>query len=282
MSELTEVSKNKVFGGWQKVFTHQSKEVKCKMTFGVFLPPQAEKEKVPVIYWLSGLTCTEQNFVTKAGAQRYATEHGVVIVAPDTSPRGCNIEGEEDGWDFGTGAGFYVDATEEKWKTNYRMYSYVTKELRELVNANFPVKEDKQSIMGHSMGGHGALICFLKNPGLYRSVSAFAPICNPIECPWGQKAFSGYLGSNRDDWKQYDACELVKKYDGPPTEILVDQGKGDQFLTAGQLLPDNLVAACAGAKVPVILRMQEDYDHSYYFMSSFIGEHIAHHADYLK
>jgi len=283
MGEVTEVSKNKMFGGWQKVFSHDSKELKCKMNFGIYLPPQAENEKVPVLWYLSGLTCTEQNFVTKAGAQKYAAEHGIALIAPDTSPRGCNIEGEDDAYDFGSGAGFYVDATEEKWKTNYRMYSYVTKELPEVVNANFPVLPDKQSITGHSMGGHGALICFLKNPGQYKSVSAFAPICNPVECAWGQKAFKGYLGEgNQEAWKEYDACNLVKKYNGPPVDILCDQGTADNFLPQGQLLPDNFIAACAEAKVPVISRLQDGYDHSYYFMATFMGEHVAHHAKCLK
>lgn len=282
MTEIKEVSKNKSFGGWQKVFSHESKELKCDMNVGIYLPPQAEDAKVPVLFWLSGLTCTEQNFVTKAGAQSYAAEHGICLVAPDTSPRGCNIEGEDDAYDFGSGAGFYVDATEEKWKTNYRMFSYVTQELRELINANFPVRPDKQGITGHSMGGHGALICALKNPGMYLSVSAFAPICNPMACQWGQKAFSGYLGSDKNAWKEYDACNLVKHYSGPPLDILVDQGKADNFLTQSQLLPDALVAACVEAKVPVQLRMQEGYDHSYYFIASFIGDHITHHAKYLK
>ncbi|XP_035693147.1 S-formylglutathione hydrolase-like [Branchiostoma floridae] len=279
---VSEVSCNKMFGGFQKVFSHESTQLKCKMNFGVYLPPQAESGKCPVLYWLSGLTCTEQNFVTKACAQRAAAKHGIIIIAPDTSPRGCNIEGEEDGWDFGTGAGFYVNATEDKWKTNYRMYSYVTEELPSVVNSSFPVDSDRQSIFGHSMGGHGALICYLKNPGKYRSVSAFAPICNPINCPWGQKAFSGYLGSNKDTWKEYDASELVKKYQGPPVDILIDQGKADNFLPAGQLLPDNFVAACKESKVPVVLRMQEGYDHSYYFMASFMDDHIKHHAKHLK
>jgi len=279
----TETSSVKMFGGFQKVFSHDSTELKCKMNFGIYLPPQAaDDKKVPVLYYLSGLTCTEQNFVTKAGAQQFAAKHGIAIVAPDTSPRGCNIEGEEDGWDFGTGAGFYVDATEEKWKTNYRMYSYITKELPALINEQFPVLPDKQSITGHSMGGHGALICFLKNPGQYKSVSAFAPICNPMECAWGQKAFSGYLGDNKDDWKAYDTCELLKSYNGPPFEILADQGKADSFLPAGQLLPDNLVAACASAKVPVIMRMQDGYDHSYYFIATFMEDHMNHHAKALN
>lgn len=279
---LEEKSCNKMFGGLQKVFTHESSECKCKMNFGVFIPPQAESEKCPVLYYLSGLTCTEQNFVTKAGAQRVAAELGIIIVAPDTSPRGCNIEGEEDNWDFGTGAGFYVDATTEKWKNNYRMYSYVTKELPNLVNANFPTLPDNVGIFGHSMGGHGALISALKNPGMYRSVSAFAPICNPVNCPWGDKAFSGYLGSDRETWKSYDACELVKSYNGPPLEFLIDQGKADNFYTVKQLLPENFVKACGQGRVPVVLRMQEDYDHSYYFIATFMEEHIRHHAKILK
>lgn len=278
---LTQKSANKTFGGWQKVFSHKSSELKCEMNFGVFLPPQSENGKCPVIYWLSGLTCTEQNFVTKAGAQRYAAEQGVIIVAPDTSPRGCNIEGEDESWDFGTGAGFYVDSTEAKWKDNYRMYSYVTKELPQLVNDNFPTN-GKQSVMGHSMGGHGALICAMKNPGMYSYVSAFSPICNPTQCPWGQKAFGGYLGDDRSKWEAYDATELVKSYAGPPLEILIDQGSEDGFLKDGQLLPDNLVAACAKSKMPVVYRLQEGYDHSYYFISTFMGDHIAKHAEALK
>jgi S-formylglutathione hydrolase len=280
---LKEVSSAKCFGGLQKVFEHDSSELKCRMRFGVYLPPQVESEKVPVLYWLSGLTCTEQNFVTKAGAQRVASSLGLLLVAPDTSPRGCNIEGEDESWDFGTGAGFYVNATEEKWKNNYRMYSYVTSELPELIRTNFNVVPDKQSIFGHSMGGHGALICALKNPGAYRSVSAFAPICNPVNCPWGQKAFSGYLGPDREQWKAWDATELVKNYKGPNfSYILIDQGKADSFLSAGQLLPENFVANAKEAGVPVILRMQEDYDHSYYFIASFVEDHIRHHAAALK
>lgn len=283
MAALKLLSNAKSFGGFQRVYEHQSEVLKCAMKFGVYLPPQAESGKVPVLYWLSGLTCTEQNFISKAGAQRYASEHGLAIVAPDTSPRGCNIEGEDDSWDFGTGAGFYVDATEEKWKTNYNMYSYVTKELPALVSGNFPVIPEKRGISGHSMGGHGALICALKNPAMYKSVSAFAPICNPINCPWGQKAFSGYLGSNQETWKSWDATELVKHYSGPPfSYILIDQGKEDGFLPEGQLLPGNFVEVCREQKLPVVLRMQEGYDHSYYFVSTFIGDHIKHHADVLN
>lgn len=221
---VQETSSVKCFGGFQKVFKHHSAELKCDMNFAVYVPPQAASEKVPVLYWLSGLTCTEQNFITKAGAQRTAADQGIMIVAPDTSPRSCGIDGEDDSYDFGTGAGFYIDATEEKWKTNYRMFSYVTKELPALIQSNFPVLADKQSVFGHSMGGHGALTCFFKNPGFYKSVSAFAPICNPVKCPWGEKAFSGYLGSNKESWKEYDATELVKNYDGPIPDILIDQG----------------------------------------------------------
>ncbi|XP_074657922.1 S-formylglutathione hydrolase-like [Tubulanus polymorphus] len=282
MAVVTQVSCNKMFGGFQKVFSHESKELKCKMNFGIYLPPKADSEKCPVLYWLSGLTCTEQNFVSKAGAQKYAAEHGLILVAPDTSPRGCNIEGEDDSYDFGSGAGFYVDATAEKWKTNYRMYSYVTEELPALINENFPVAIGKQSIFGHSMGGHGALICALKNPGKYNSVSAFAPICNPTECPWGLKAFAGYLGDNKEAWKEYDASCLVKKYGGLPFDVLVSQGKEDNFLTGGQLLPNNFVAACAEAKAPVILKMEEGYDHSYFFIATFMEEHVSHHARVLN
>ncbi|KAK7090004.1 hypothetical protein V1264_009867 [Littorina saxatilis] len=282
MVNLQEVSNNKVFGGQQKVFSHQSTELKCTMKFGIFLPPAVEKGKVPVLYWLSGLTCTEQNFISKAGAQKYATEHGLILVAPDTSPRGVGIEGEDDSYDFGSGAGFYVDATQEKWKTNYRMYSYITKELPALINANFPTIPDRQSIFGHSMGGHGAIVCALKNPGMFRSVSAFAPISNPTHCAWGKKAFAGYLGTDTKAWEEYDSVCLLHKYNGPPIELLVDQGKADNFLADKQLLPDNLIEACTATKSPVVLRMQEGYDHSYFFIATFIEDHIKHHAKFLK
>lgn len=206
-----------------------------------------------------------------------------MIVCPDTSPRGCNIPGEDDSWDFGTGAGFYVDATQEPWSKNYRMYSYVTKELPDLINSNFPSLPDNQSIMGHSMGGHGAMICALKNPGKYRSVSAFAPICNPSQCHWGKKALGGYLGTTDSGvWSNWDATELVKKYNGPPLELFLDQGKEDQFLKDDQLLPQNLVTACKDSQMPVILHLREGYDHSYFFISSFIGDHIEYHMRYLK
>ncbi|XP_056418069.1 S-formylglutathione hydrolase isoform X3 [Hyla sarda] len=279
---LKQLSSNKCFEGFQKVFEHDSTELKCKMKFGIYLPPKAESGKCPVLYWLSGLTCTEQNFITKAAYHQAASELGIIVVAPDTSPRGCNIDGEEENWDFGTGAGFYVNATEDPWKTNYRMYSYIVEELPQLINGNFPTDPDKISIFGHSMGGHGALICALKNPGKYKSVSAFAPICNPVQCPWGQKAFNGYLGSDKSKWEAYDATRLVKTYSGSQLDILIDQGKDDQFLSAGQLLPDNFIAACTERKIPVVLRLQEGYDHSYFFITTFINDHIKHHAKYLN
>lgn len=279
MASLKQISSARCFGGFQKVFEHQSSVLQCLMKFAIYLPPQIDTDKVPVLYWLSGLTCTEQNFITKAGAQRFLSSLGIALVAPDTSPRGCNIEGEDDSYDFGSGAGFYVDATEEKWKENYKMYSYVTSELPELIQANFNVNPAKKSIFGHSMGGHGALICTLKNPGMYRSVSAFSPICNPINCPWGQKAFTGYLGTDREEWKKWDATELVKTYKGPPfSYVFIDQGKADNFLSEGQLLPENFVQSAQDGGVPVVLRMQEDYDHSYYFIATFIEDHIRHHA----
>jgi len=278
---LTQKSTVKCFGGEQKVYTHESSETKTTMSFGVYLPEKAKTDKCHVVYWLSGLTCTEQNFVTKAGAQEAASELGLIVVAPDTSPRGANIEGEEDGWDFGTGAGFYVDATEEKWTNNYRMYSYVTKELPGLINQNFPTT-GKASIFGHSMGGHGALICALKNPGMYQSASSFAAICNPVNCPWGKKAFGGYLGSNEEAWKAYDASELTKVYSGPALNILADQGSADGFLTQNQLLPEALTeAALSNANVSVTSRMQDGYDHSYFFIASFVKEHLRFHSKHL-
>ncbi|KAL2727440.1 S-formylglutathione hydrolase isoform X1 [Vespula maculifrons] len=284
MTELTEVSNNKIFGGWQKVYSHNSSVLGCKMNFGIYLPPQVEEVSVPVIYFLSGLTCTEANFIQKAGAQKYASEYGVALVVPDTSPRGSNIPDESGSSDLGIGAGFYVDATKEPWKKNYKMYSYITKELSSVINEKFPILSDKQSIMGHSMGGHGALICALKNPGMYKSVSAFAPISNPIQCPWGKKAFSNYFGETENNvlWNDWDATELAKKYNGPPLDILIDQGKEDNFLKQGQLLPENLLNAAKDAGLPLVLRFQEAYDHSYYFIATFIEDHIKHHMKYLK
>ncbi len=265
-------------GGWQDVYRHESSVLGCTMTFAIYLPPQAAQGPVPVLYWLSGLTCTEQNFITKAGAQRYAAAHGIAIVCPDTSPRGEDVADAE-GYDLGKGAGFYLNAIREPWAPHYRMYDYVVDELPALVEANFPVTAAR-AISGHSMGGHGALVCALRNPGRYRSVSAFSPIVAPSQVPWGQKAFAAYLGEDRQAWKQYDAVELV----GTATERLplrVDQGDADEFLDA-QLRPQLLQAACDAAGHPLDLRLQPGYDHSYYFIASFIGEHIAHHAAALR
>lgn len=251
------------------------------MNFAVFVP-EGEDKKFPVVYWLSGLTCNELNCVQKSGFQRYASELGLIVVCPDTSPR--NIEGLDTAafsYDFGYGAGFYLDATEKSLK-NFQMSTYITEELIEVVNANFPTIPNKQSIFGHSMGGHGSLTSALKNPGLYQSVSAFAPICNPINCPWGKKAFAGYLGTDESAWKEYDATELVANYNGPPLELFIDQGSEDQFLKENQLLPNNLTKACADAQMPFIYKLREGYDHSYFFISSFIGEHFSYHAKFLK
>ncbi|BFZ14220.1 hypothetical protein BsWGS_17259 [Bradybaena similaris] len=282
MSKLTLVSNNKCFGGEQRVYSHESATVGCTMKFGIFLPGDAvDGTKLPVVYWLSGLTCNEQNFITKAGAQRAAAKLNLIIVNPDTSPRGVNIEGEDDSYDFGSGAGFYVDATTDKWKKHYRMYSYVVKELPDLINENFSTIPDKRGIFGHSMGGHGALISALKNPGLFKTVSAFAPIAHPIKCAWGKKAFEGYLGPDENAWREYDATELVKTYDGPPLDILVDQGSADQFLKEGQLHTESLMESCAESKMPIVLRMQEGYDHSYFFIATYIEDHLVHHAKHL-
>ena len=265
-------------GGWQDVYRHRSAVLDCDMTFAIYLPPQAAQGPVPVLYWLSGLTCTEQNFITKAGAQRYAAEHGVAIVAPDTSPRGDDVADAE-GYDLGKGAGFYVNATQAPWAAHYRMHDYVVDELPALIEANFPVTSAR-AISGHSMGGHGALVVALRNPGRYRSVSAFSPIVAPSRVPWGQKALAAYLGDDREAWKAYDACELVATA-GEQLPLLIDQGDADEFLD-GQLRPQLLQAAAEAAGHPLSLRMQPGYDHSYYFIASFIGEHVAHHAAALR
>lgn len=280
MDGVTTVARNKSFGGMQGVYSHASGETGCVMRFAVFLPPQAQTRSVPVLYWLSGLTCTEENFVVKAGAQRVAAELGLAIVAPDTSPRGLKIPGEDDSYDFGSGAGFYVDATQAPWSHGYRMYSYVTQELFALVAAGFPVDAARTGIFGHSMGGHGALTIALKNPDRYKSVSAFAPICSPLSCAWGEKALSGYLGADRACWREYDATALIdaRGWAGPP--MLVDQGASDQFLES-QLKPQLLSEACARAGVPLDLRMQAGYDHSYFFISTFIEDHLRFHAQHL-
>ena len=279
MSESTikTVTQNLCFGGVQGVYTHASQETRCAMRFGLFLPPQANSGRVPVLYWLSGLTCTEENFIIKAGAQRVASELGLAIVVPDTSPRGLGLPGEGDSYDFGLGAGFYVDATTPPWSLGYRMYSYVTQELPALVAASFPVDPDRVGIFGHSMGGHGALTIALKNPRQFKSVSAFAPIASTMNCPWGQKALTGYLGADRTRWREYDATALIEDrgWTGPP--IVIDQGTNDQFL-ASQLKPELLEDACERAGVPLDIRRRKGYDHSYYFIASFIEDHLRLHA----
>ena len=266
------------FGGWQDVYRHRSEVLGCDMTVGVYLPPQVEQGPCPVLCWLSGLTCTEQNFITKAGAQRYAAEHGIILVAPDTSPRGEDVADAE-GYDLGKGAGFYVNATQAPWASHYRMYDYIVDELPAWVEAD-PMASDRRAISGHSMGGHGALTIALKNPGRYRSVSAFSPIVAPTQVPWGQKAFAAYLGDDREAWKAWDTVELIRQA-REQLPLLVDQGDADEFLQ-GQLKPELLQAAAAEAGHPLTLRMQPGYDHSYYFIASFIGDHIAHHAAALK
>lgn len=271
---MEQIERHACFGGWQEVWAHKSDVLACRMRFGVYLPPQARARPCPVLYWLSGLTCTEQNFVTKAGAQRHAAEHGLILVAPDTSPRGPDVA-DDAAYDLGQGAGFYVNATEAPWSRHYRMYDYVAEELPRLVEEHFPANAAR-AISGHSMGGHGALVVALKNPGRYRSVSAFAPIAAPARVPWGEKAFGAYLGPERARWRAWDACELIG--DGARTApILVDQGGADDFLAA-QLKPELLRAACEAAGQALELRLQPGYDHSYYFVASFIGAHLAKHA----
>jgi len=278
---LEKVGSNKCFGGDQLQYTHPSAVLSCNMRFSIFLPPQAAEGNVPVIYWLSGLTCTDENFVQKAGAQQFAAEHGVAIVAPDTSPRGEDVPDDaEAAYDFGLGAGFYVNATQAPWSKHYHMYDYITKELPEVINTNFPVDADRMSIMGHSMGGHGALTIALKNPGKYKSVSAFAPIVAPSQCPWGEKALGNYIGSDKSAWAEYDTVELVKTAQ-ERLPLLVDQGDADNFLEE-QLKPELLTEVCEANNHPLDLRIQPGYDHSYFFMASFMGDHVAHHAKALK
>ncbi len=280
MSSLTKIETIKEFGGYLNRYQHQSDICQCQMTFSVYLPPQAQREKVPVVYWLSGLTCTDDNVRTKAGAQRYAAELGIALVMPDTSPRGDDVVDETERYDLGKGAGFYVNATVEPWVQHYQMYDYVTRELPALVEAELPIIPGIKSITGHSMGGHGALICGLRESGAYRSVSAFSPICHPTICGWGEGCFGAYLGNNQKDWKQYDATELVKN-GAKPIPMLIDQGTADEFL-ADQLHPKALLDACSERSFPIELRMQDGYDHSYHFISTFIGEHLAYHAKALQ
>ncbi len=279
-SQLTHVSQAKVAGGWHKQYQHQSSSTQCAMRFAIFLPPNASADNpVPVLYWLSGLTCTDENFMQKAGAFKMAAKLGIAIVAPDTSPRGEGVPDDPEGaYDFGLGAGFYVNATQAPWQQHYQMYDYIVNELPAFIEAHFPVNQQR-AIAGHSMGGHGALVIALRNLQRYSSVSAFSPIANPMNCPWGQKAFRNYLGDDTSTWQAYDAVELLKAT--PSTlPIMVDQGDADNFLTE-QLKPQNLLDAAAQSGTTLNLRMQPGYDHSYYFISSFIDEHLQFHAQHL-
>jgi len=276
MSTLEKISEQRSFGGVQGIYRHTSTTCAGPMRFAVYQPPQAEKGRCPVLYYLAGLTCTEETATIKAGAQRWASELGLILVMPDTSPRGTNIEGATGDWEFGEGAGFYLDATQAPWSAHFRMYSYIVDELPTLIAENFPIDAARSSIFGHSMGGHGALTIALKNPQRYRSVSAFAPIVAPSQVPWGLKALPRYLGEDPSTWADYDACELVRKQTFPGT-ILIDQGEADQFLE-GQLKPELFDQACAEAGQELLLRRQAGYDHSYWFISSFMEDHLRHHA----
>ncbi|CAJ95985.1 S-formylglutathione hydrolase [Cupriavidus necator] len=274
------ISQHGCHGGVQRFYRHDSTAIGLPMRFSVYLPPQAQAGgKVPVLFYLAGLTCTEETFMIKAGAQRFAAEHGLMLVAPDTSPRGAGLPGEADAWDFGVGAGFYVDATEAPWQEYWRMESYVADELFGLVTTALPGDAGRVGIFGHSMGGHGALVLAQRHPQRFRSVSAFAPIAAPSRCPWGEKAFTGYLGTDRAAWAEYDASELMARQNGAPfpAGILVDQGLDDQFLQS-QLHPEAFAAACQAVGQPLTLRRHSGYDHGYYFITSFIADHIRHHA----
>lgn len=279
---MEEIARSRSFGGWQLRFRHRSSVLSCDMHFSLYLPPQAEQERVPLLTWLSGLTCTDENFVQKAGAQRAAAQYGVALLAPDTSPRGEDVPDDPNGaWDLGLGAGFYVNATQAPWDRHYRMYDYVVDELPALVfGAQGALDADAQAIFGHSMGGHGALTIALRNAARYRSVSAFAPICSPMHCPWGEKAFGAYLGADRDSWRACDSCELLRQAD-VTLPLLVDQGSADAFL-AEQLRTELLEQVCAERDAPATIRRQEGYDHSYFFIASFIDEHIAFHAGHCR
>jgi S-formylglutathione hydrolase len=271
------LSEHACFGGVQRFYSFPSQAIGLPMRFSVYLPPGAEGKRLPVLFYLAGLTCSEETFMIKAGAQRVAAQEGLILVAPDTSPRGAGVPGETDSWDFGAGAGFYVDATEAPWSQRYRMYSHIL-ELRELVLAQLPADPARVGIFGHSMGGHGALMMALRNPDLFRSVSAFAPIAAPMRCPWGQKAFTGYLGADQAAWREYDASALMAAMDTPPFPggILIDQGLADKFL-AEQLYPEAFEEACARAGQPLTLRRHPGYDHGYYFISSFVEDHLRFH-----
>ncbi|MFP2768111.1 S-formylglutathione hydrolase [Oceanisphaera sp. KMM 10153] len=275
---IDNLSCNKSFDGWHKQYSHYSETLNCTMRFAIYLPPQAMSgNKVPTLYWLSGLTCTDENFMQKAGAQRIAAELGIAIIAPDTSPRGDEVA-DDDGYDLGKGAGFYVNATQAPWNRHYRMYDYVLNELPALVESMFPLN-DQRSIAGHSMGGHGALVLAMRNPERYRSVSAFSPIGNPVNCPWGKKAFTAYLGKDTAAWADYDASLLMRQA-GRFVPALVDQGEADDFLTE-QLKPETLEAAAHISGYPLELNRREGFDHSYYFIASFIEQHLRFHAGHL-
>ncbi len=280
-TEIKLVKQHQCFGGTVSYYFHSSSTCNIEMRFSIYQPPQAKLKSLPILYFLSGLTCTAENFMAKAGAQQFANKYELILVVPDTSPRNTGIAGEDDDWDLGTGAGFYINATSQPWKKHYQMYSYLVEELPEIIAKNFPIQPDKQSIFGHSMGGHGALICALKNPEKYQSVSAFAPIAAPMRCPWGEKAFTNYLDTNQENWRDYDASELVltSGYNRP---ILIDVGTADPFLAQKQLLPEVFENSCKKVGLPLTLRMQENYDHSYYFIASFIEDHIRYHAEALN
>lgn len=274
------------FGGVQRVLEHRSDEIGLTMRFSVWLPPQAQQTRVPALLYLAGLTCTEETFMTKAGAQRVAAELGIALIAPDTSPRGPEverIEGATASWDFGIGAGFYLDATQQPWATHWRMESWLMNELLPLVSTEFAIDEQRIGVFGHSMGGHGALTLALRHPGRFKSLSAFAPICAPSRCPWGENAFGRYLGSDREQWLSHDASALMQAQNGAPFPkgILVDQGLSDQFL-AEQLHPELLDAACADAGQPLTLRRHDGYDHGYFFVATFMEDHLRHHARILE
>jgi S-formylglutathione hydrolase len=278
-AQLTEISSVKSFGGWIKRYQHQSTSLKCEMIFAVYLPPQAETQKVPLLWWLSGLTCSDENFMQKAGAQRIAAELGIAIICPDTSPRGLNLPGEHDSYDFGSGAGFYVNATQAPWADHYRLYDYIAEELPQLVFNELPLN-GREAISGHSMGGHGALVLALRQPKRYASVSAFAPIANPSNCPWGIKAFSHYLGLDSNRWAHYDACALINSPLAYRQPLLIEQGEADNFLSE-QLQPQALIDACKQQQHPLDYRSRAGYDHSYFFIASFIEDHLRYHAQHL-
>ncbi len=276
------MSEHGCFGGKQSFYKHDSKEIGLPMRFSVFLPPQAVQGPVPALIYLAGLTCNEETFMTKAGAQCMAAELGLALISPDTSPRGAGVPGESESWDFGVGAGFYLDASHTPWSKNWRMESYITQELLPLVTQKFAVDAQRIGIFGHSMGGHGALTLALRHPALFKSVSAFAPICAPTQCPWGRKAFTGYLGADESRWATHDATSLMRQFSSAPYPggILIDQGLADKFL-AEQLHPHLFEAACAAAKQPLTVRYNAGYDHGYYFIASFMADHLRRHAQQL-